>query len=94
MSIFEVLLERKIPKGGMIIEYGTYGYEFFVILKGKCGVYYKANKNDEENKERAKLLTNEQTIEIEKEDRIRSSYKGVPKSQKFRRSTVTGIVNI
>ena len=72
-----------IPAGELIIEYGTYGNEFFMILEGKCGIYYKTRFDDPEIYKLKEDIKNLRFKTIIPEGRrVKSEFEGVQKISK------------
>ena len=69
-----------IPAGEVIIENKTIGNEFYIMLSGKCGVYYQREAGDSSFVLDEGRMSKLKTLRIPAKKRIKSSYPGIPKS--------------
>ena len=71
-----------------MLEYGSYGLEYYIILQGKTSIWYKVKEYDSKMKEFHYELSQLHDLKLSEKERIRSSFNGVPKMSKSSLSSV------
>lgn len=75
-----------MPAGTIIFEIGNIGMEFYIILEGSCGVFYRNEmKDDHKFAGFLKKIKKEKLVPVieEGKERLKSSYQGIPEFPKL-----------